>query len=524
MMIRCLTIATMIVTPLAAHAREQHPKTIAKAIQIAQAELAAGKHPGKGAVVFAVNTRQARNQSPNNQNALRYRLSTIGGGGYFPGQMMPGEIVTRYFRNDFQFELTAWGQGYHQLAERGVIRQGRVVVFDKLFLNPVTPGTACTLEGKVELEGRNSPGPVSVWIRGFPKFMTRPDGTFTVNDLGSGHYQVHSTESGFYGGWAHVTLTQGKTSFAAITMEKERYAVVRWAFQPNGTRDLEFGLETGVASVSAVSDRSFSLSEGFKSTRQRPDIAVRQDDGVLSFWSSHQGKEGPGLIKLDGVSFDDVKIAPHAAYTRDWQPMVAGSNYIVKTYDGKRFGKIEVLLVTTEKSEADRMLVSGTFSATRGKTPPPPAFQNRNAQTPKISLAVLDFDIRGEIEDGAAMAVTDLCRDALQQTDRFILVDRMSMREILGEEDLMAILKCDDTRCLVNYGRKLRAQKLITGRLSKAGSSIVMSMKMLDVSTAAIDAHVTERCRHGIDEILDRMDAVTERMIQDAIRRRRPGF
>lgn len=528
-------------------AREPIPQSIPQAIQMAQKELDDGKHPGRGAVVFTVNTPSTPQSSGKNQNLLQFRLNTLGGGGYYPGQMQEGEIVTRYFRKDWQFDLRIWGVGFHQSVERGVVREGRVLVFNNISLEPVRPTTACTLKGNVVLEGRTKTGPVSVWIRGFPYFKSAPDGTFAIHDLGEGQYQVHASESGYLTGWAYVTLERGKTSTVQLNLEQERYAVLKWGSQPNGTRDLQYGLKTGLAAVSAREARSFTITDGFDAPSGKADIAVRQENGIPTFWCSHQGKNGPGILKLDGVSFADIKVAPNTAYDCDWQPIEVGSTYIVQSYDGTHFAKIEVLLVTTDRTERDRLLVSGTGNGNSPKpagssspaNPPatpqqsgshakpgttPPDGQSTTKGKVPVSVAVLDFDTRGPIDEGIAMAVSDMCRNVMQQEGRFIMVDRTSMVDILGEQDLMSTLKCDNTRCLVNYGKKLRAQKIVKGRLSKAGKSIVMSVKIIDVASATIDAQITERARNGVDELLDRMEAITERLIDTAVKRRRPGF
>lgn len=84
--------------------------------------------------------------------------------------------------------------------------------------------------------------------------------------------------------------------------------------------------------------------------------------------------------------------------------------------------------------------------------------------------------------------MADLTRGALQDIDRYQLVDRDSIVQLLGEQDFAATVKCDDTKCLVNYGKKLRAQKILHGRHTKVGTTIVVTLKIVDVGTAGIDA------------------------------------
>jgi TolB-like protein len=102
------------------------------------------------------------------------------------------------------------------------------------------------------------------------------------------------------------------------------------------------------------------------------------------------------------------------------------------------------------------------------------------------SVAVLSFQASSEYAGDIGLALADLTREVIQQSRRYVLVDREQMRALLTEEELSQTLKCDDTRCLVNFGRKLRAQRIVHGRLSKVGNNPLLVIKMIDVSTSEV--------------------------------------
>lgn len=103
----------------------------------------------------------------------------------------------------------------------------------------------------------------------------------------------------------------------------------------------------------------------------------------------------------------------------------------------------------------------------------------------RLPLAVLDFQFGESMEADVGRALADLCRDAIQRTNRFVLVDRQRVAEVLGERDFAQALKCDNAVCLARYGRLLGAQKVVHGRISRLGGVLVLSVNMTDVETSA---------------------------------------
>lgn len=104
------------------------------------------------------------------------------------------------------------------------------------------------------------------------------------------------------------------------------------------------------------------------------------------------------------------------------------------------------------------------------------------------SIAVLDFrtDATTGSNDGEVFA--DFCREAVHKSRAFQLVERNDMRAILSEEDFANTFKCDDTKCLVDFGRKLMAQTIIQGRVAALNGSFILTLKIVDVSAGTIGA------------------------------------
>ena len=99
-------------------------------------------------------------------------------------------------------------------------------------------------------------------------------------------------------------------------------------------------------------------------------------------------------------------------------------------------------------------------------------------------LAVLDFQVGQRMDGDVGRALADLCRDAIQDSGRFVLVERERIADILGERDFADAMQCDDMVCVVKYGKLLGAREMMHGRINRLGGVFVLSVGMTDVDTS----------------------------------------
>ena len=139
------------------------------------------------------------------------------------------------------------------------------------------------------------------------------------------------------------------------------------------------------------------------------------------------------------------------------------------------------------------------------------------------SLAVLDFQLGDDVSRHVGLALADFCRETVQHSGRFILVDREHMQAILTEEDFARTFECDDTRCLIDFGRKLEARKLIHGRTTRIADTYVLTLKMLDVSTGRIEAIRNTKVVGSLEALLDHTPDTTCELLSDALHAHAPA-
>ncbi|HAP00411.1 MAG TPA: hypothetical protein DCQ93_00660 [Bacteroidetes bacterium] len=107
-----------------------------------------------------------------------------------------------------------------------------------------------------------------------------------------------------------------------------------------------------------------------------------------------------------------------------------------------------------------------------------------------------------------ASTVADLLRLELEKTDVFTVMDKYEVSEVLKKDSTS--LECYSRECLVNAGKKLKADKMISGSLEIFGNKIVITLKLVNVKTEAIE-------KTDVKEFLNLPDEI-QNMIQISVK------
>jgi len=207
----------------------------------------------------------------------------------------------------------------------------------------------------------------------------------------------------------------------------------------------------------------------------------------------------------------------------------AGGRAITQAIDDCLIDMFSSDLLVTALSQYESQILSANTNvtqSTRGLHKRQPQCNlnefSRRLEHEHSSIAVIDIDVGMETLPGVGRALGDLCRDIVQRSQVYILIDRENMKNVLGEQDLALVLKCDNTKCLVRYGRILSAQKMLHGRVSKLESTHVVYLGLTDVETAQIEATATTRIEGGIDEVGNVLPELACTLLREALRKKMP--
>ncbi|MBN1796709.1 MAG: carboxypeptidase regulatory-like domain-containing protein [Sedimentisphaerales bacterium] len=265
-------------------------------------------------------------------------------GGYRPDEISEGQTKVVFDRDGQSAELRVIHPDYHEFRRPLVFEKGKVIVWDDIFLERVSPENSCTVKGTVHLEDDADPKGIRV-SSGGTSATTDDEGNFILKGLRSGEVHIGAGKSGYYGLYTTVNVAKGQTATCKLNGYRIRKAKVRWVYQPDDSKD--FTKDNIVTGTAILQDRELnrvSFAEGFKQVHGKSDFFVHQVGGDLFIMNTDaRSGDGPAFIETD-ISFDEITKVPDVDFRRSTRmTLKAGKVYIFRCYDGQHYAKMEVL-------------------------------------------------------------------------------------------------------------------------------------------------------------------------------------
>ncbi|MBD3345830.1 MAG: hypothetical protein GF401_12275 [Chitinivibrionales bacterium] len=123
-----------------------------------------------------------------------------------------------------------------------------------------------------------------------------------------------------------------------------------------------------------------------------------------------------------------------------------------------------------------------------------------------------------DISQSLALSLQEQIESNLIHYGNFEVVSRTDMDKILAETRLQQQGVCSDSACLVKAGAILGVSKLVTGTVGKIGTTYNIVLKLIDISSGAIESSVNRRCRGEIDSLLPLTDRALEMLLVTSIK------
>ncbi len=115
-------------------------------------------------------------------------------------------------------------------------------------------------------------------------------------------------------------------------------------------------------------------------------------------------------------------------------------------------------------------------------------------------LAVHDFEGKG-VSGVEASALTDRLRTEIISMGQVSVVERAEMDEILREQGYQQT-GCFTSECMVEVGKLIGAEKIVSGSISKVGNTFSVNARLINVETGEIENSITYDLSGVIDELL----------------------
>ena len=123
------------------------------------------------------------------------------------------------------------------------------------------------------------------------------------------------------------------------------------------------------------------------------------------------------------------------------------------------------------------------------------------AQETKTTAAVMDLDAKEGVSPGVASMLSDYLRTQLVNTNKFTIVTRENMEQLLKEQSFQ-MSGCASNECIVQMGQLLGVRKMVAGSIGKIGTTYLLSLKLIDVQSGQIEKAETEECAGCKEEYL----------------------
>lgn len=118
----------------------------------------------------------------------------------------------------------------------------------------------------------------------------------------------------------------------------------------------------------------------------------------------------------------------------------------------------------------------------------------------KMLTAVLELKGEG-ISDSNARLISSRLRTHLFDSNKFIVVEREKMNELLNEQGFQ-LSGCTSDECAIEAGKLLGVRYIIAGDVGKIGKLYTISLRLIDVETGRLVRVITEDCKCDIEEFL----------------------
>ncbi len=299
------------------------------------------EHKNDGALIYRVHSEDGLLDRARTE----FHWTGKGRGGYRPDTISENQTEVVFERDGQSAELWVANADYHEFRRSVVFKKGKVIVWDDIVLERVSPGNSCTIKGTIHLEDDADPGGISISCDE-TSTTTDVNGEFTLAGLRSGHVGVGARKPGYYGLYTNVDIVRGQTASCQLNGYRIRKAKVRWAYQPDGSKVFDNNnVITGTGILQENELDRVSFAAGFRQVQVcgGSDFLVYQTkDRLMMRNFDRNSKNGPAILETDS-KFEDVTEVPDFDYNRKPYTLQAGKLYVFRCYDGQHYAKMEVL-------------------------------------------------------------------------------------------------------------------------------------------------------------------------------------
>ena len=113
------------------------------------------------------------------------------------------------------------------------------------------------------------------------------------------------------------------------------------------------------------------------------------------------------------------------------------------------------------------------------------SFQSNGQSQPKPTAAIVSIDSRTGIAQDA-QTITSMVYVELEKTGIYTVMDRYEVAKVIAKNNISPD-NCYDKTCLVETGKLLGVNKMLSGSVELLGDKIVITLRLIDVASGTIE-------------------------------------
>lgn len=136
-----------------------------------------------------------------------------------------------------------------------------------------------------------------------------------------------------------------------------------------------------------------------------------------------------------------------------------------------------------------------------------------SAQENKLKIAILNLKSTNGVSEGESGLISDRLRNEFFSTGMVDVMERDQMQEVLKEQGFQQSgLTCADEGCMVEIGRMLGVQRLVTGSIGKLGSMFMVNVRSVNIETGRFEKVISEDVKGDIENVVEIIPVIARRI------------
>jgi hypothetical protein len=126
-------------------------------------------------------------------------------------------------------------------------------------------------------------------------------------------------------------------------------------------------------------------------------------------------------------------------------------------------------------------------------------------------VAVFEFETEG-VDKSVSRPITESIRREIVKSGKYELIDRSDMNRTFGDKKFQSS-GCISGKCIVEAGKLLGVDKIVTGSVSKLGNTYFLSLQLANAKSGKIEESSEDKCKGEVDDLIPASNRLVKKLL-----------